>query len=341
VSVADGTARRRSVPPADPALTDPTRKVLRLSPSVVGPGTPYITQDALQREPLGIAWGSLIPRSGSPLDLANVLTDLCEQATALVDGHCNQPLRATLNTEELTGPGGNRVGVDPNTRVATCVMRRGPVLQVTGVQVCPARAFPRAWTPVPAGNFAPASPVIGMYGTSSPADSGEGGQAVVIAPGWVTWTEGRHGTQIQVSYVNGWPHTSLTANAAAGASSVAVDDCTGWAPAATGEPGAVGVLYDAGAQEAVTVTGASAVSGPGTLTLSAPLGYSHNAGVLLTTMPGQIRWATALFAAAQALTRGATTTTIQTTTGQAAGSKGMRELAVDARSALTPFRRVW
>lgn len=311
-------------------------------PSVLGPGTPYITQDALQREPLGVGWDSLTPRNASPADLANVLTDICQQATALVDGYCNQPLRATLNVEELTGPGGNRVGVDPHTGVTTCVMRRGPVLQVTGVQASSARVFPRSWTSVPAGNYEPAIPVIGMYGSSSPADSGEGGQGILIAPGWVSWDRGRNGYRVQVSYTNGWPHTSLTAQATAGANALTVDDCTGWAPVAVGQPGAVGVIYNAGFQEAVTVLSASAVSGPGTLTLSAPLGYTHNPGVMVTTMAPQIRWATALLAASQALTRGATTTTIHATGGgQAAASKAPEELAAEAELMLVPFQRRW
>lgn len=311
-------------------------------PSVLGPGTPYITQDALQREPLGVGWDSLTPRNASPADLANVLTDICQQATALVDGYCDQPLRATLNTEELTGPGSNRVGVDPHTGVTTCVMRRGPVLQVTNVQVSDARSFPRSWTPVTSGQYQPAIPIIGMYGSSSPADSGEGGQAILIAPNWVTWDRRRRGYAIQVSYTNGWPHTSLTAQATASANTLTVDDCTGWAPVAAGQPGAVGVIYDAGFQEAVTVLSASAVSGPGTLTLSAPLGYNHNAGVMVTTMAPQIRWATALLAASQALTRGATTTTIHATGGgQAAASKAPEELAAEAELMLVPFQRRW
>lgn len=315
-----------------------------MAPAVLGPGTPYITPDALKREPVGVAWASLPPRnSSSSQDLNSILADLCQQATGMVDGHCNQPLRATLNTEELSGPGSsNRVGIDQHTKVTTCVMQRGPVLQVTSVQVSPAIAFPRTWTPVTPGQYAPAIPVIGMYGASSPADSGEGGQGVLVAPGWVDWYRGRGGYRIQVSYINGWPHTSLTTPASQNAQTIAVDDCTGWAPVAAGQPGAVGVVYDGGLQEAVTVTAASAVSGPGTLTLAAPLGYPHNPGVMVSTMPSQIRWATALLCASQALTRGATTTTIHATGGGSSqGSSAPTELAAEAELMLNAFQRKW
>lgn len=310
------------------------------TPAVLGPGTPYITPDLLQRQPIGVAWPSLVSRSGGPQELAAILADICQQATGLADGYCQQPLRATLNTEELQGPGRSRVGVDGHTNVATCVMHRSPVLQVTSVQVSLATSFPRVWTTVPAGQYEPARPVIGMYGTSSPADSGEGGQTVLIAPGWVSWRHGRGGYRVAVSYINGWPHTSLTANVMAGATTIAVDDCTGWAPVAVGAPGAVGIVFDGAFQEAVTCVAASAVSGPGTLTLSSALGYNHNARVMVSTMAPQVRWATALFAASQALTRGATTTTIHSTGASSSGSKSPEEFSAEAELMLGNFRRV-
>lgn len=308
-------------------------------PTVMGPGTPYITPDQLTREPLGVAWSSLVPRGSSPQDLNVVLIDICQQASGDADGYCNQPLRATLNTETLRGPD-FRVTVDNHTGEARCLMSRSPILQVTAVQIAASSTYPRTWTAVPAGMFEPEIPVIGMYGTSSPSDSGEGGQGVLIAPGYVNRRLGRNGFRVQVSYINGWPHTSLTVKAAAGANTLTVDDCTGWAPVAAGSFGAVGIVFDGGLQEAVTVTAASVASGPGTLTLSANLAYAHNAGVMVSTMPAQIRWACALLAASQALTRGATTTTIHTTGGgAAAGSPAPEALTSEAELKLHPFRR--
>lgn len=315
-----------------------------LPPAILGPGTPYITPDALRRQPLGISFDTLAPRNASSSqDLNAILADLCQQATAMVDGTCNQPLRATLNTEEFTGPGSNRFGVDWNTGVATLTMRRGPVLQVTSVAKCLQITFPRVWTPVAPSLASPALPIVGMYGTSSPADSGEGGQNVLLAPGVVDWLRGRNGWRVQVGYSNGWPHTSLTAQAPAGSLTLTVDDVTGWAPITPGGPGAVGTLFDAGAlQEAVTVTAASATSGPGTLTLASPTGFPHNAGVMCSTLPWQVHWATALFVGAQALTRGATTTTIHATGGGSAqGSNAPSELASEAELLLAPFKRIW
>lgn len=312
------------------------------TPAILGPGTPYITPDLLVREPLGISWSSLVPRNAaSSQDLNVILADICQQATGLADGYCNQVLRATLNTEALTGPN-FRVTVSNSTGVTRCLMSRAPILQITSVQVSPEATFPRQWTTVPAGSYEPEVAILGVYGSSSPADSADGGQAITIAPGYVGWGNGRNGYRIQVSYLNGWPHTSLTAKATAGTNVISVDDCTGWAPVTQGGQGAVGVLFDGGLQEAVTVTAASATAGPGTLTLASALGYTHNPQVMLSTMPPQIRWASALFCAAQALTRGATTTTIHSTGGGAsAGSKAPEDLASEAELILSPFRRIW
>jgi len=44
---------------------------------------------------------------------------------------------------------------------------------------------------------------------------GDGGQAILVAPGWLSWWwGGRQGITIEVTYTSGWPHTSLTAAAA-------------------------------------------------------------------------------------------------------------------------------
>ena len=142
----------------------------------------------------------------------------------------------------------------------------------------------------------------------------------MLAGGWPGGqVTGRNRFRVAFTYISGWPHTSLTAAAAAGASTIGVDDCTGWLLTGTnGETvGAAGIVYDAmgGGQEPVTFTAASATTGPGTLTLSSPLHYAHAPGIMVSALPQTVIWATALLAGEAALTRGATATTIQTTGG--------------------------
>lgn len=305
---------------------------------VTGPLTPYITPQILTAAPTGVSWSTIPGRNATPDEQLAEQLNICARATSMVDTACNQVLRATVDTETLTGPD-FRVTIQRQTGNARLILSRWPVLQVLGGRWA-LNQPPYQWQDLPADQWAVEVPVIGLYGTSAPSDAGEGGQSVLLAPGHVSWANGRHGCAIQVTYVNGWPHTSLTAAAQAGATTIEVDDCTGWAPATPGGQGATGVVHDGANQEAVTVTSASAVSGPGTLTLAQPLTASHAAGVVVTTLPEQIMWAAVLFATAQALTRGATATTVQQVPGSAVRAGGEPDALIAQATALcAPFRR--
>jgi len=259
----------------------------------------------------------------------------------MIDTACNQILRATIDTETQLGPD-YYLTINNNNFVGRMVLQRWPILQILGGSWNATATFPPDFQPIPANCFAIERPIIGMYGTSAPSDSGEGGQAVLIAPGYLTWAYGRNGIQIRVQYVNGWPHTSLTANANAGDEVIQVDDCTGWAPIPGTTQGACGVMKDGADQEAVTCAAASAQSGPGTLVLTQPLSFGHGAGVMVTTLPEQIQQAAILFSVNQALVRGATATTIQNIAGTgettAAGADAMDAAA---RALCAPYKRVW
>jgi len=281
---------------------------------------------------------------------------MCQRATALVNGYCNQVLRATADVELLHGPD-FRVTVGPgaggsinapywiggwgnsfNTRI---ILSRFPILQVTNVATCPNTTFPRTWTSLPANCYEPEIPPIGIYGSVSPSSEAFGSQAIIVAPGYINWANGRNGWAIQVEYVNGFPHCEITASASAGDTSLTVDDCTGWGITNwAGITGATGVIKDSGQQETIHVTATSATSGPGTLTLSSALVYPHEAGTLFTTLPASIEQACILFCTAEALTRGATTTTIHDIGGHAQNTGGdVTGLKAEAELLCHPYRR--
>jgi len=316
------------------ALTNPS-----LVP-IAGPGTPYITPEMLRQASTGIAWSNL-PKMGATVEqqLAEI-TNICVRATAMVDGHCDQPLRATVDTEEFVGPGDFRCQLQP-TGVARLLASRFPVTSIVSGKVSSAGAFPRSWSTVSSDYWDVEIPVIGMYGTSAPSSSGAGGAGILLAPGWVTWMFGRSAYRIQVTYVNGWPHCSLTASVAEAASTVTVDDITGW-------DGASGTLYDdGGIQEFVTVSSVTpatsgAISGPGTLTLSSALSFGHQAGTMLSALPASVQQAAIYYAVAQALTRGATSTAVQTVSGGASGggTKTQQDYIQMANDLVHPYRRV-
>lgn len=312
----------------------------------VGPLTPYVSPAILIQAPTGIGWNT-IP-SGSQVTSQQRTAEqynICQRASSQADSYCNQILRATLDTEYVQGPD-YYATVQQATQNMRVILSRWPVTAITAISVSP-NFFPRTWTALPAGYWDIETPVLGVYGTSAPTGSGQGGQSVIFSPlaggGW--WL-GRRGYIFQITYVAGWPHCGLTAAAAAGASALTVDDCTGWAlsnEAATGT-GATGNVYDPGGQqETIQVTAASAQAGPGMLTLASPLLYSHPQGTLVSTMPPSIQWAVTLFSTAIALTRGATATSIHTIPGGPTGTpalKGPSSLVEEGELLLHGYKRV-
>jgi hypothetical protein len=264
---------------------------------------------------------------------------MCQIATSMVDSRCNQILRSTSQTETLRGPGGYRVNTHQNgtTRLE---LSQWPITAITAIQVASASTLPYQWKSVTTGQWAIDRPALLTTSSSIAADMGTGGQAIFIGPGWVNG--GRGSTVIETTYTAGWPHCGITKQANAGDGVLNVDDCTGWAPVPPSTQGGVGVIQDnAGGQEPVTVLASSVATGPGVLTLSGPLQYAHAPGILLSCLPGQVQWASALYAASQALTRGSTSTTIQTTRGGSSRSTGGgASLKMQADQMLAPFRRV-
>jgi hypothetical protein len=311
------------------------------TPLPVGPLTPYCTPELLTQAPTGITWSSIPP--GKDVSIGQKIAEqsnICARATGMVDDACHQPLRATTDTIILYGPG-VRVGAMGNGP-AVLIAKRWPVLEILSVQVA-RNCLPYVWVPVPADLYQPQNPVSGLYGSIAPTAAAEGGQGILISDQYVNWRYGRNGLAIQVQYVNGWPHCGLTSAVTLGATSLSVDDCTAWAITSplTGYTGATGTVYDAGNQEVIQVTGASATSGPGTLTLAAPLQAAHAAGTMVSTMPANVGWAAIMFCVSQALARGATSTTVHQIPGGPGGkSAGPKEWADCAKAMLGDYARI-
>jgi len=312
----------------------------------VGLGTPYVNVPMLFSAPTGVSWRLIPNPKASQKEVEAEATNVAWRATSMIDTYANQPLRSTINTEELTGPG-LRVGFQPNTDIGQLVMRRWPVTQVLAVQTSPNRLFPRQWTQVPSSQYEIEHPLINVATDTAAADGPDGGSSILLAPGVLARGCGRNYLRLLVSYTNGWPHTSLTATAAQNAQTLYVDDVTGWA-------GASGFVYDGGQTEPVSVLSVSADSplplpngvgtaqtGPGTVTLTSPLTYQHTQGVVVSALPANVMWATVMAAMTQALTSGITAITIQTLPGseQSSGTS-VEELQTHWELLLEPFRRI-
>lgn len=308
---------------------------------VTGPTTPYVNAEILMSAPTGIAWSTIGSSCGKPTQAQQLaeVTNICARASAMVDSICNSTLRATLDSEIMTGPGDFRFQIQPSGR-ARMVMSRLPILSVVGGQWCPAGTFPPNWTTIAANMFRVERPVIGTYGTTAPNGSGDGGQSILLAPGIVGWGFGRSAYDVEVFYINGWPHSSLSVEAVTGDTTISVDDITGWL-------GATGVVYSSSGQEtiqatAVTPTTPNAISGPGVLTLAGPLVYQHVKGTIVSTLSGTVQQATILLCVSQALIRGATATTVQALPGSrsSSGARGPDDLIAEAKQMLAPYKRV-
>jgi hypothetical protein len=266
-----------------------------------------------------------------------------------VDEYCGQILRATLDTELCHGPdyrvtlGPGAGGMGPLGGNVRIVLSRGPVLEVTQVQYCANGTWPRQWSTLPAGWAEPMMPSLGVYSSAAPSGDGSGSQTILVGPGYINWALGRNGYAIQVQYINGWPHAALSSYVAAGSMTLPLDDCTGWAITNYygTYTGATGTIKDSGQQEAVHVTTASVIAGPGTVTLTTPTVYPHQAGTIVSTLPRSVEQACIYFATAEALTRGATSTTIHAVGGAPQSSgQGATALIEEGELLIHGYRRV-
>lgn len=303
--------------------------------------SPYLVPAQLTNSyPLGISWASIPGFKSSDAEQYAAQVNICQQATAMVDSRCNQVLRATQNTEQLYGPGTYRVNLQPTGNVRL-LLSQWPILSVSAIQCAISNAFPLQWVSVANNAWFIERPPLMVAGSSAANDAGTGGQSIQMGPGYV-WTGVRGMWLIETTYVAGWPHCGITQNASKGDAALYVDDCTGWAPVTPGGPTVSGVIYDtSGNQEAVSALATSAVTGPGVVSLETPLQYAHDAGVTYSALPGQVLWATALYAASLALTRGATATKIQDIAGTGgATAAGAVDLQRQADELLAPFARV-
>jgi hypothetical protein len=308
--------------------------------------------------PTGIGWqGIPQPSSSLPAQQAEAMAILW-RATSVVDTYANQVLRATVANEQLTGPGAPRFGFMPGTDQFMLTMRQWPISEILAIQYAYNRP-PLSWNTVKSTAYLINHPLVGAFTDTASATAPDGGWSIQLDTGAVGSSSGmsggrsarglwrRNGLRLWVSYTNGWPHTSLTSSAEAGASIVQVDDVTGWV-------GASGFAYDGSSTEQVSVSAVAAnsplglpngvgtaQSGPGTLTLSSPLAFGHAAWTLVSALPASVMQATILIATSQVLDSGIESITAQTLSGSTSlGGKGVSDLIGQIKDLLNPYRRV-
>lgn len=316
--------------------------------------TPYVVPNILTSSPLGVNWGSIpAPQSSTALQLSEQMR-ICKRSTAIIDAFCNQPLRATLDTETLIGPGTWRLSVT-DAGTARFLVSRWPVIEPIVALASPTYQIPPSWTVIPGSSLMVSEDVDGALtgailpgsGPLFPGTSAAQAFEVEIAPGAVSWCYGRMNTRIALTYLNGWSHTSLTAACSVGATTLSVDDVTAF----TGQDV---TIYDEPYEEGINIASVTATNpitlpisgivvpiGPGTLTLTSPTEYAHPMGTMVSTMSPSVQWAACLLGAAQATTRGVTAVSVQSlrgTTSSGAGGKAADWIA-QARELIEAYKR--
>lgn len=244
--------------------------------------------------------------------------------------------------------------VRPNG-VVRIQLTRWPILNVVSGQFANATQFPPTWTAIPGNMFYPETTAPGILGSVAPGASGAGSSALLMAPGYIDFFNGRNGYNLQVTYTNGWPHCGLTANAAPATptQTISVDDITGWV-------GVAGMIYDGQYTESITCTAitpsvSGAIAGPGTLSLANELNYSHTlpgpigdplSTLVVSSLPAVVFQAGILIASAYTMLRGATAIAVHSIGtspnmgGGGTGSGPHDELLQEAEIILEPYIRV-
>lgn len=306
---------------------------------------PYINPTILTSFTSGVDW-STIPTPDATADQNYAeQVNICRRATDWVDATCGQVLRATIDTEEEEGPHSRLVV--RNNGTARMQLSRFPVLQLLSGQVALATSFPLTYNTVPQNMMATENGLLTELGTVAPDGAGIGPSAVIVAPGYVTWWNGRQGYRLRITYVNGWPHCGVVGAVSAGDVQLTVDDITGWT-------GVTGTLYDGGATESfqvasVTPSISGATSGPGTLAF--PAGqtalFNHNASaktpLLFSALPGNVQLAALYHAVSQVLERGIEAITVPDLAGNIGSTvtaKDGGDLITEGEILLHPFSRI-
>lgn len=217
---------------------------------------PYLTSSQLTLWPLGVSWatvGMLSQTTPSQYNQA-ALSSICRLASNQVDSECGQTLRSMFITEPIRGPS-HRLGFLPGNSTARLLTSWHPIRKIVGAAVAPTSQVPKTFTMVPSNAIWQESPPQGFYGTTTNEPYHGGNNSILCSSSYVSWTYGHYGTEVWVSYLNGWPHASLSVDAPAGSTTVTVDDVTGMV-------GSAPTFFDGADTEPTLVVGSSMDAAP-------------------------------------------------------------------------------
>lgn len=242
--------------------------------------TPYITGQDFLNEPTGVDVSQLIPQ-GSSLTEEAALARLCANASSEADRITQKTLAATLDVESDL----YRVQRDGTIHVP---LPFGPVISVNAVSIGFSANTMTTMSDLSGVKIirnvaripVPTAPPLNYSFSPNPA---------AYAPhGWI---------YADVTYVNGWAHSLLTAPTLVGATSITPGNVLGFVP------NLPFTAYDGQSTEGARVS-PSYVLGSATVPLAAGLLNAHGVGVTVSALPPVARLAVVTLAKWLAKTKG-------------------------------------
>lgn len=283
----------------------------------------YVTVAEFQNAPTGIDPMNIIPGGTTQQNNAE-LFNVLQRASAWVDQICKQRLEAQTLTEtkEITMNNMGLIRVHPN-----CF----PIISLQdSVQYSVSPAGP--WIPLPLTYIQVLQRYFVVYNLNTQSISPVLAQQF---PSFGYFSSYRvHNLQripltIQYTYVNGYTNTTISGNASAGATTIALQSNLGV------YAGLELTIYDGANTEQVFV---QSING-NAITLISPLLFTHNSGIPISALPANVKQATILLASYLIKTRGALSLQMGETSLQGVSRyKDAADIDI-AKELLTPFLR--
>ena len=241
--------------------------------------SPYITGAEWQAAPTAIDTSDLI-QGGSPDQQTQAVADAIERASSWVDRICHTVLAATQDTHR----GRYLVNRWGTVRIP---LPRKPILEVDSVSVGFRPSSMTVLTDLSDVDISPFGVIeVPVWGVTPPYPAGLGGVGIGSRP------------IVAVLYVNGWPNTTTSADAAAGDTTLTLTSSLGV------YPGTMLTVYDTTGGTEHVVVGPGFVAGSLSVPLVVPLLDAHDAGISVSNLPPVVKEASILLTSALIQTRG-------------------------------------
>lgn len=229
--------------------------------------TPYVSATEVFNWPLGTDVSQLVIGGNTPTNNA-ALTEILLAASGEADSICKKVLAATLDVQS----GEYRIWRDGSIRVP---LDYTPLVSINGTSLGYSQGTLTAMSDL--SGIRPERKVarIPVQGALTTAQFFAQNAPASARPGWIF---------ADVTYVSGWAHTTLTATANQGTSSVTAGNVLGIVP------GMAMTLRDGVNTEIVTVS-PTYVMGSAVVPLTAPLQFTHAAGATFSALPPAVKLA--------------------------------------------------